>query len=120
MKTKKLTKKIANLILEKSIREFNFFTVEFSTEAKYFLKKNNNYSLTGNIKSFKHPLKLNNFKNIISLKSYLNTKKSQVIYVYIDNVYIKQSSIKHYLETDSCIRKLFMCFKKLYVLWYIV
>jgi hypothetical protein len=120
MKTKKLTKKITNLILKKSIKKFNFFTVELSPEARYFFKKNNNYSLTENKKQFKHPLKLNNFKNIISLKSYLSTKKPLVIYVYINNIYIKQSNIKHYLEADLCVKTLFVYLKKLYVLWCIV
>jgi hypothetical protein len=120
MKTKKLTKKITNLILKKSIKKFNFFTVELSPEARYFFKKNNNYSLTENKKQFKHPLKLNNFKNIISLKSYLSTKKPLVIYVYINNIYIKQSNIKHYLEADLYVKTLFGCLKKLYVLWCIV
>lgn len=117
MKTKKLTKKIANIILKKSIKSFNFFTVELSSEAKYFFKKNN-YCLTTNKKMFKHPLKLSNFKNIISLKSHLNNKKSQVVYVCINNIFIKQSSIKGiYIENDLYVKNLFIYLKKLYVFW---
>lgn len=121
MKTKKITKKIANLIIEKSIKKFNFFTVELSTEAKYFFKKNNSYNLTGGTKSFKHPLKLNRFKNLNDLKFYLSSKKPLVIYVFINNMYIKQSNIKQiYVETDLWIKTLFQCLKKIYGLWCIV
>ena len=39
MKSKKLTKKITSLIIEKKIKDFNFFTVELTKEAKFFFKK---------------------------------------------------------------------------------
>ena len=120
MKTKKLTKKIANLILKKNIESFNLFTVEISSEAKYFFKKNN-YSLTKKKKMFKHPLKLNSFKNIISLKTYLNNKKPQAVYIYINNVYIRQANIKKiYIENALHAKNLFIYFKKLYVIWFVI
>lgn len=122
MKTKKLTKKIENIILEKKIKNFHFFTLEYCSDAKLFFKKNikNNLINDKNI-YLKHPLKLNKFTTFKDLEHYLTGINHNVVYIYINKIYIKQKLIKNiYNNNNLNLTKLFIYFKKLYVIWYLV
>jgi UDP-N-acetylmuramate-alanine ligase len=118
MKTKKLTKKLENTILKKKFKSFDFFTLEYCSSTNSFLKKNKNAIIKLNNFKLKHPLHFNSFKSIEDLKFYLMNKNSRTILICIKNLYIKQNTIDNiYIDSSYNIKMLFLCFKKLYVLW---
>jgi hypothetical protein len=120
MKIIKLKKTIESTILERKIKNFNFFTLEYDSNAKIFLKKTKiSTSFLFNKEFLKHPIKLNNFKSFNELKFYLNKENINIIYIYINKVYIKQKSIKNvYIQNDIHITNLLMYLTVLYKLFF--
>jgi hypothetical protein len=118
MKIKKILKKIENNIIKKKVKNFNFFTLEYCSNTKLFFKKTKNIINSFNENTLKHPLYFRGFNIFTDLKLYLNIKKSRVVLIVINKVYIKKQSIKDlYVDSDQNLIVLFTALKRLFVLW---
>ena len=90
MKKRKIKKKIEGTILEKRIKDLNFFILEYSSKKDIFIKryKYNNYF---NKYVFKHPIVLTTFQNLNDLIHYTKIKKICVIFNFINKIIIQNN-----------------------------